>query len=127
MGLDMYLLKKNKSEENWDNAKEIGYWRKANQVMGFFERKLDGIENLQTKAVQKEILEELINLSAKLLVAHDEDLCAELLPTTAGFFYGNQQYGDIYWYDLVNTVGILRKVLDTVNFDEEEVGFMAWW
>ena len=127
MGLDMYLIKRKKGEANWEKATDIGYWRKANQVMGFFERELDGLEDCETKVVSKDILEKLNDLCIELLIHHDADECAERLPTTEGFFYGSQAYNDSYWYDLILTVNILYDALKHTDFDNEEVGFYAWW
>lgn len=52
MGLDMYL-KSNKRGE-------IMYWRKANHIHGWFERKLNGVDNQMEHAVTYDALEDLL-------------------------------------------------------------------
>ena len=52
MGLDMYL-KSNKRGE-------VMYWRKANHIHGWFERKLNGIDNNAEHAIAYDALEDLL-------------------------------------------------------------------
>jgi hypothetical protein len=53
MGLDMYLLS--------NKRKEIGYWRKANQIHGFFERELKKCDNARNNPVPEYVLEKLLD------------------------------------------------------------------
>lgn len=52
MGLDMYLQSNKRGE--------VMYWRKANHIHGWFERKLKGIENTTKHAVTYDALEDLL-------------------------------------------------------------------
>lgn len=52
MGLDMYL-KSNKRGQ-------VMYWRKANHIHGWFERKLNGIDNQAEHAIAYDALEDLL-------------------------------------------------------------------
>lgn len=62
MGLDMFLYKVEKEE--------VAYWRKANEIHAWFERKFggdDGLENCRDYYVEKEDLIELRDLCQKIL------------------------------------------------------------
>ncbi len=60
MGLDMYLMNK--------NGDEIGYWRKANAVHGWFIRNCaDGVDNCEPVNVSREALNHLRNDVIKAL------------------------------------------------------------
>lgn len=73
MGLDQDLMKINK-EGGRDI--EVKYWRKNNQLQGFFEHYYDQ-QNCENTNVTEELVE-------KLLEEIDKGL-----PATSGFFYGN--------------------------------------
>jgi hypothetical protein len=52
MGLDMYLQSNKRGE--------VMYWRKANQIHGWFERKLNRIDNQRQHAIAYDMLEDLL-------------------------------------------------------------------
>ncbi len=52
MGLDMYLTSNKRGE--------VMYWRKANQIHGWFTRKLNELENQNTYPVSYDTLEDLL-------------------------------------------------------------------
>jgi hypothetical protein len=52
MGLDMYLTSNKRGE--------VMYWRKANHIHGWFERKLNGIDNQVERAIAYDLLEDLL-------------------------------------------------------------------
>ena len=52
MGLDMYLQSNKRGE--------VMYWRKANHIHGWFERKLNGIDNQVEHAITYDALEDLL-------------------------------------------------------------------
>lgn len=61
MGLDMFLER---------NGKEVGYWRKANAIHGFFNRELggeSGLENCQKVAVSCCLLQDLLAKCERVL------------------------------------------------------------
>ena len=120
MGLDMFLWAKVSGEN-----KEIGYWRKANQIHQWFVDNVQGGEdNCQKYFVSIEDLRGLVTLCEGLLVKRDPELAEEELPTASGFFFGDTEYNDWYWQDLEDTVNQLRPVLDW--FDENEKRRMQW-
>jgi len=52
MGLDMYLQSNKRGE--------IMYWRKANHIHGWFDKKLNGIDNQKQHAISYDMLEDLL-------------------------------------------------------------------
>ena len=52
MGLDMYLQSNKRGE--------VMYWRKANHIHGWFERKLKGVDNQVEHAIAYDALEDLL-------------------------------------------------------------------
>lgn len=58
MGLDMYLLS--------NKRKELGYWRKANAIHGFFERELKTCDNARNNPVPENVLEKLLDVCIRV-------------------------------------------------------------
>lgn len=77
MGLDMFLFKLNKTHESdptattnsiIDAMEEVGYWRKANQIHGWFvENVQGGIDDCGYYKVSKQNVEELLSLCNQVL------------------------------------------------------------
>ena len=154
MGLDMFLYRRGKPEE-------VAYWRKANAIHGWFERRLtedyeDGIENCRDYLVSKEDLEELKSTCERVIAAsklvpgkvkngdrlvngvweplyedgvtiQDASLAEELLPTQEGFFFGSKDYNEWYINDLEETIEQINNILETTDFDKQEIVYSAWW
>lgn len=135
MGLDMYLYKKTYIGANYEhncisgtlalkrqeepinvNINKIvyiienqAYWRKANQIHHWFVQNVQGGEDdCKPYEVSGEQLLELVELCKKVLADHS--LAEELLPTYEGFFFGNYEYDEDYFYDLQNTVNQLSDI-----------------
>lgn len=154
MGLDMFLYKVKRDE--------VAYWRKANAIHGWFERKFadddGGLENCRDYYVSKEDLIELRNTCQTILdkavitvhkvkngerlnsatgewepmyedgeVIENPELAEELLPTQHGFFFGNTDYDQWYIENLKSTIKQIDRVLETTDFDKEDVVYSAWW
>ena len=144
MGLDMYLYKKsylmsgdwNKEEVREsvvvtkggephpkiksDRVKyvieEVGYWRKANAIHKWFVDNVQGgKDECQESIVMPSQLENLLNLCKQVL--ENKDKAEELLPTTAGCFFGSTDYDDWYYVDLQDTIQILEECLDGSEAD----------
>jgi hypothetical protein len=138
MGLDMYLSKKTyvrqwdyqSPEEKYevvvtkggkpvDNIKasrvkyieeEVGYWRKANQIHGWFVENIqNGIDNCGEYYVSLTNLTKLLDVCKK--VQADHSLAESLLPSTSGFFFGNTEYDEWYYTDIDNTIAILEEAI----------------
>lgn len=90
---------------------EVGYWRKANQIHNWFVQNVQGGEDdCGRYYVGEDQLRELLGVVEQVLA--DRSLAAELLPNTAGFFFGSQDYDDWYFQDLEHTRKVLYEVLD---------------
>jgi hypothetical protein len=89
---------------------EAMYWRKANAIHNWFVQNCqDGVDECQTTEVSRAQLEDLIALVKRVLA--DRTLAGELLPSRAGFFFGNTEYDEWYFKDLENTVAGLETAL----------------
>jgi hypothetical protein len=106
--------------------KEVGYWRKANAIHGWFVEKCqDGVDECQLTEVSKEKLETLLSECYK--VANKKGSPEELLPTGGGFFFGGTEY-DEYYIDMINeTIGILERTINDTDFDEEIMFYRSSW
>ncbi len=134
MGLDMYLSKKSyvkqwsfqkknhevdvkydgedrldiKPERISEIVEEIMYWRKANHIHGWFVKNIQGgIDECQESSVELGDLIELRDLCKKVL----ETKNTELLPITAGFFFGRKEVDDVEWEDTKATVEAIEGIL----------------
>ena len=98
---------------------EVGYWRKANAIHNWFVQNIqDGEDNCQRSYVGKEDLARLRHECNVVLTRHktgeeiDEELeGVDLLPPTAGFFFGGTEKDEGYYNDLEQTIEIIDKVM----------------
>ena len=147
MGLDMYLYKKNyiwggewvnpeakqevivktggevdkhiKPERVKYVVEEVAYWRKANAIHKWFVDKCqDGVDDCRNAYVDRETLEELLDLCKQ--VKANPDKADELLPTQSGFFFGSTGYDEWYFQDIDNTIEMLEGILSDETGDEFE-------
>ena len=107
--------------------KEIGYWRKANQIHNWFVNECqDGVDECQLTEVHKEDLEELLEKCYS--VAHKKANPEETLPTVGGFFFGNTDMDCPYYMeDIKSTIAILEKAIATTDWDKEIVFYQSSW
>lgn len=131
MGLDMYLNAKRflwHSEEELagkisENFPEIGdkrikevtaeamYWRKSNQIHKWFvDNVQDGTDDCGNYDVSREQLKELLGVIEQVLA--DRSKAHALLPNSAGFFFGSQDYNEYYFEDLEATKVALLDLID---------------
>ena len=124
MGLDISFYKRTKEE-----TEEIGYFRKVNFLIPFFEERTgEEIENCELVYITEEDIEELIRRCKEVLDNHEE--ANILLPTTTGFFYGSDEY-DEYYFDNVQEVldycqNNLFPMFDELS-NEEYIAFKIWY
>lgn len=114
MGLSMWLLK---------HGDEVVYWRQANAIHGWFDRRLGCVEDAVEYRVSRNDLEELVYVCET--VVGDHGRAEELLPCTSGFFFGSQEYDDYYFEVVERTARELRRLLEQDDCDEFE--YYAWW
>ena len=84
MGLDMYAYTATKENQDSDNLREIAYWRKHPNLHGFFE-KLAEEKKLDYTSFNGVELE----LSWDDLDRLEKHIARNELPSTSGFFFGN--------------------------------------
>lgn len=106
---------------------QVGYWRKANQVLAWFERAFGEMENCKHYDVSREQLIELADTCLRVL--GDHDLARRLLPTQEGFFYGSQEFDSSYFWDLEHTAKLVESIIDNPELSGPDVDFQfhAWW
>jgi len=126
MGLDMYLNAKkyigrgdSVSVEGVPDAGDLKlkelryegmYWRKANAIHAWFvENVQNGVDDCREYSVEREQLEELMNLCASVIA--DPDRAGELLPPQGGFFFGAAEVDDWYWDNVKRTYEELSQLL----------------
>ena len=170
MGLDMYLIEKKyvgkakvkiiKNDYEWyknegkeyENVssfnKEVGYWRKANQIHKWFvDNCQDGEDDCQEHYVDFEKLEELLDICKKIKencslidgtvrngatlkngewepilekgkIMQNTEIAEELLPTQSGFFFGGTDYDEYYMNDIDNTIKIIEDLQKEENLGD---------
>jgi hypothetical protein len=147
MGLDMYLTAKRYIYDFGDDGKalreqledlkingmkvkeisyEAGYWRKANQIHKWFVDNIqEGVDNCGEYLVGITELEGLLEKVNEVL--RNRNKAHELLPTSSGFFFGNDSYGDWYFDDLIQTKAIIENVLSIDDLHQYELYYSSSW
>jgi hypothetical protein len=183
MGLDMYLSKKT-YVKNWSHqtpeekhsveikkggvlrtdikpervsyvTEEVMYWRKANQIHGWFcnntEELVDNVkydvtrENLEQLLSDCKKVLEILNASIKSVtqveggwkdgkpymvdveVYDNVDEVLEILPPTQGFFFGSETIDDWYKQDIENTINVLTEELEGEGGYYSDYEYYASW
>lgn len=182
MGLDMYLSKKtyvkqwshNKPEEQFEVSvkrggepfekieptrvsyvtEELMYWRKANQIHGWFVHNTQEVVEEVKYYVTKEDLDNLLDVCKQVLdvmakskmktvqvrsgwsggeetysdvETYDcEDEIRELLPPTEGFFYGSYEIDEWYKNNIEETVEFLERELPKCDEYDEFEYYASW-
>ena len=102
---------------------EIGYFRKVNFLMAFFN--YEG--NCEFKEIAKYKLEDLVErCNAVLTAKHRKEKAEDILPTQSGFFYGSTEYDKYYYEDVKEVRDWASGVLNDLK-DEEMVLMYCWW
>jgi hypothetical protein len=152
MGLDMYLKAKNylsnfdfaesdkelntkikeilglehhnDSDASIEVAVNVAYWRKANAIHAWFvEHCQDGRDECQESYVDREQLQELLDLCEKALIDKD----ADLLPPQSGFFFGSTEINEWYWDDLEHTAKVLSAILNDEKLERYSFYYQSSW
>lgn len=136
---------------------EVAYWRKANAIHKWFVDNIqDGIDDCEYYLVTKENIQELQNIVKKVinscnlisgkvyagihyenkepvvdyvdgLVIEDSTTAQELLPTEEGVFFGNTDYDEFYYRNLLYTFHICESILNFFPFDEYYLIYNSCW
>jgi hypothetical protein len=150
MGLDMFLTKKIYIGSNYEHRnveanidikikgnaininpkkisyilEEAAYWRKANHIHQWFvDNVQDGEDDCGDYNVTITKLKELVALCEEVLAKRDDAFSEANLPTQAGFFFGDTEYGEYYYEDVADTIQMLNEAMEGVNENEYEVSF----
>ena len=106
---------------------DVAYFRKVNFLLPYFNYE----ENCSEIVIDKYEVEELIEDCERVLAAKDTDeaesVANELLPTEEGFFFGNTDYDEWYFNDVREVADKFTEILDTFDFDENELVMSCWW
>lgn len=120
MGLDLYIEKVSR--------KELAYFRKVNFLIPFFENYFDvKLENLKDLEITKSSIKELKDRCERVLNART--LVKDLLPTQGGFFFGNINYDEYYYDDVVDVLDNCNALLQEFEKlkEGESIIFNIWY
>lgn len=105
---------------------QIAYWRKANQIRGWFQELLGEESNGVCKGkISKEDIDNLLDTCKQVL--EDHSLAEKLLPVTEGFFFGSYEYDEYYFEQIKETVEICERVLKEFDFNTNYLIYDEWW
>ena len=124
MGLDIYFHLNKKGQEE---TSEIGYYRKVNFLVSFFED-YGEVKNLKPLKIEKSWVKDLIDCCDEVL--KDNSKADELLPTTSGFFFGSTEYDEKYFYDVEKVKNFCENFLieEFENLEDDEyITFEIWY
>lgn len=124
MGLDMYLNKRVRVNED-SVDEELVYWRKANAIHQFFVDIDDQYESCESIEVTKEMLGDLADRCARVLL--NKDLASELLPTTSGFFFGSTEYDEFYFNSLAKTIEKITPIISDGDIKDGDLYYFGWY
>lgn len=120
MGLDIYFEKR--------KTAGIGYFRKVNFLVKYFEDLGFDVENQTPLRITKDQVRELRNRCQCVL--DDHDLAEELLPTMDVFFFGSTEYDEYYFKNVKEVLDYcndeLLPIFDELQ-DDEGVYFLTWY
>ena len=132
-------IKERGSYYRWESLfEEVGYWRKANAIHKWFvDNVQDGVDDCERYEVSKEQLKNLLDVCVKVVDASkctedgeyliNVEIAEKLLPTQGGFFFGSIEYDQWYIDDVVETIDILKKVINDTDFDREIITYTSSW
>lgn len=142
MGLDQYFFKKKRDsveallhEEDDDN--EVGYFRKCNMLRSWMimNAGYPAGGNCIDHPVSKETLEKLVVDCDKVLAVKNEkastnkarNVCVQTMPTQSGFLFGSTEYDERYFNDVKNIKDTVQSIINSIDFEKEEIVYHEWW
>ena len=135
--IDIMGLDKNKLESHPSIGIEHTaiYWRKANQIHGWFVNTLaEGVDECQTIWVPRNALVELQDTCKKLLDAKAQgkedanELAMAELPPMGGFFFGTYEIDQWYWGDIQHTYDSVTELLNEIpEGSYSRITYQASW
>ena len=118
MGLDIFFSK----------SSTIGYFRKVNFLVKYFENLGFDVEHQLPFTITKEDAEILLSRCNQVL--EDNSKAPELLPTMEGFFFGSTDYDEYYFNEVKQVKEFLEnRLIPEINSlkDNEEITFETWY
>ena len=101
--------------------KEVAYFRKVNFLLPFFEYG----ENCSRLEIDGYKIDELLVKCKQVL--EDHSLAETLLPTQGGFFFGNTEYNDWYFYYVKEVYDKFSEIAEDFNSDEDMLSMVCSW
>ena len=101
--------------------KEVAYFRKVNFLLPFFEYG----ENCSRLEIDDYKIDELLVKWKQVL--EDHSLAETLLPTQSGFFFGNTEYNDWYFYYVKEVYDKFSEIAEDFNSDEDMLSMVCSW
>lgn len=120
LGLDISFYKYRKDDEI---PEEIGYFRKVNFLVGFFEE-YGEVENCKPLVIHPEYIDDLKDRCEEVLEDHEE--AGTLLPTCPGFFFGTYEYDEWYFKSVEEVKEFCDVLLDEEFPDLQEGDYIAF-
>ena len=112
-GLDKFTHDRSSSFYGANVSVTAAYWRKANHIhMWFVNNVQDGEDECRESYVDIDQLKELVAACADVLAhSDDKEYCQDILPTSAGFFFGSTEYDEWYFDDVEYTYNRLSAII----------------
>lgn len=130
MGLDMYL-KSGTGLREYDykyvevvDEDEIGYWRKANAIHGWFVKNVQSdVDDCANYEVSREQLQNLRETVEQALDGPESAM--HYLPPVSGFFFGSRGIDSWYFDDLRMTLEFIDRALSVDS--SRKIYYRASW
>ena len=101
----------------------VGYWRKANQIHGWFVDNVQGGEDdCREYGVSRDQLQQLLQLCKEAVRTKN----ANLLSPREGFFFGSSEVDQYYWGDISETIDLISYVLKNTPDDYNFLYQSSW-
>ena len=101
-----------------------GYWRKANQIHGWFVRNVqNNVDDCGEYYVSHEKLESLRSVCSHAL----RDKRINALMPTEGFFFGGTDVDQYYWDEVKRTIKVIDKILNNPKHKELSFYYTSSW
>jgi hypothetical protein len=140
MGLDQAVRRLSRASyaliRNWEEGDheapypapddEVQLWtgRKENHIQCYMEGEVGEVENCAYLPLEREHIERLVERLTK--VRDDHSQAGVLLPTQAGFFFGNTDFDEWYFSDVESELKEFTEILE--HWDPSAVYvYWAWW
>jgi hypothetical protein len=101
----------------------VGYWRKANQIHGWFVDNVQGgNDDCREYIVSRDQLHEL----RELCKTAKREKNGNLISPREGFFFGSSEVDEYYWQDIDHTIEVINHVLKNTPEDYEFIYSSSW-